>query len=187
MNEQTRMFALGAMCGVIVGMIVGYVIHEPHQQTSVRTFSEAVPKPADSTAELDHVALYKTQSGFSVCSRTELHACNLFYTSLVTGHRDTVRIGPVNIGSISSCDDIAMNASNRCQDAGADFFRAYAAGRHQPDDSWVRCVAEFGYIYQGASNTSILDPRDQDPSWRPGRTELACAEGHMEGRFSDEN
>jgi len=129
--------------------------------------------------------LYKARMGFAVCARRSLHACTLLFARDDGGDQATIRIGPIDIDPIPSCDGIVPFAMGECSDAGVGPFDTNPDGGSHPSLSWLRCAALHGLVYRGGTNTSTVDPRDVDPNAHPGQARLQCDEGFTVGTFDD--
>ena len=63
-------------------------------------------------------------------------------------------------------------------------FNGCVAGNDLPrTPAELACLAGYGVLYRGDTNLTILDPRD--PQLPPGTLRLDCAEGYLEGTFTD--
>jgi len=131
------------------------------------------PDPATTTLRpLEHVVAYKSRIGFQVCSRTPLRRCILDFVSDASGTARTVRIGPIDVDPVPSCETIMDDANAACADGG-----------FGPGMRWARCAALHGFISRTLART--LDPRDDPHAHPPGGFILNCEEGYLNGSFDD--
>lgn len=154
--------------------------------------STGTPAPVPSAAPtqtrdavLTRTVLYKSRSGFSVCTRSNLHNCTLTFARSDGGDRATILIGPVDVDPAPECENIRTRAASQCADAGTGPFASTADGSSGPDLTWIRCAASLGFLYRGGPNTRVADPRDEDGRLRAGEAILSCDEGHLSGQFDD--
>lgn len=124
--------------------------------------------------------LYKNRMGFSVCGRESLHHCTFSFVTDAVGTATTIRIGPVGIDAVPSCDTIVSDAITACSDAGVSPMAPSG-----PTLPWLWCAARHGFLYRGGPNTTRLDPRDEEPGRSPGDARLQCDEGYKSGSFDD--
>ncbi len=91
-----------------------------------------------------------------------------------------LRLGPVDIDPVSSCDGLGNQAIAACADAGADPLAVSG-----PAPSWIQCAALHGLIYRGRNTVTTVDPRDEARAMRPGEMRLDCDEGYDEALFDN--
>lgn len=141
---------------------------------------QSVAPEQSASAELTQIVFYKNRLGFQVCGRQSLHHCVVMFGTNDSANRATIRLAPVDIEPLDSCNDIGPRALDACSDAGAGFL---AAGG--PSTAWIQCVARHGFLYRGNQNVTILDPRDEAEQLHSGAFRIVCNEGHREASFDD--
>lgn len=170
LKDRLKLFAVAGLIAVVgVSGICAMVM----------LFADPQHSAPQNTPEqrLSGVILYKNRAGFGVCARQPLHHCVARWGFDNGGDRGTLRLQPVEIGSVATCDNITANAVAACSDAGV----SPLAGT--PTQPWLECAAQHGFIYR--INPEILDPRDEHLHLRPGVLRVDCDEGWRDGVFDD--
>lgn len=163
MSSRAR-YVIGGLVLVTAAVIVGVGMSGPERNDG--------PSAARSTHQLEHVVLYSANAGFAVCTRAPLHNCTITHTSAPTGQRYTVRIGPVNVSPVQTCDGMVGRALEECG----------AVPETRPiSPTWLRCAGAHGFF--GGAPTVAVDPRDEEPGLRIGEAVLRCDEGAMAAVF----
>lgn len=161
-----------AVCGA--GLLGAVLLVSPAPSVTPPPAAGEVRAPQ----QLRGVVAYKSRFGFQLCSRASLHNCVLEFVTDASGNRRTIRMGPVDVDPVPSCDGITDAASAACEDAGADLL---AAGG--PSPTWLRCMALHGLVCRAGS--VVLDPRDAPQDTNPGNLFVRCNEGYLNGNFDD--
>lgn len=136
--------------------------------------------PPNREARLSGVALYKSRIGFEVCSRQALHQCVVTFGTTATLESTTIRLGPIDVGAVDSCENLGPRAVSACSDAGDGFLTPGG-----PSPPWIQCVARHGLLYRGSRTVTIVDPRDENDLQRPGALHIGCLEGYRDGSFEN--
>jgi hypothetical protein len=165
--------------GVIVAGLAGVIVLGLGL-TALGTPPPPAPQPIVNHRNdiLAGIATYETTNGFRICSRADLHRCDIRFGWENSGDRGTFRFIRTNIRAAVSCDTQARVVASICTDAGAG--NDFSEGAR---DRFARCAMPFGIILRGESTMSQVDPRD--PQERPGALRVQCDEGFSASSFED--